>query len=74
MGYDPSTHSETVETKHGPAFEVEDGLTDGLTVWFRKDEWGDDETTGRKLTTEEARELARVLEEFAQHQDPISHA
>jgi len=76
MGYDPTSQSEVVQNDFGPAFEVEYNTMSGepITLWYRKSDWGDDETVGTALSAEQARELARTLEEYAQHAEPRSHA
>jgi len=73
MGYNSATHSVVVENKHGPAFEVEDGPSDGLTIWFERAEWGDDRTRGTKLSAEGARQFAQILDRIAQASEPKSH-
>lgn len=69
--YMRSTASETVMNDFGPAFRISANLGDDkVTVWYEDTDWGDDRTRGRKLSPQQARRLADVLESYAQMVDP----
>lgn len=68
----------TIKNEFGPAFQVtaqpEVGNRDEVTLWYEECENQEGFCTGRKLTPNQARELAMALEEAAQAAQPASHS